>query len=69
MRHWLRTADHQPPTGEPVLVAWNPRHLSRPIGVARLETGYSWYSEGQRMPIPLYWMRLPALPDDLSEVA
>ena len=67
MNWWTLLTDQLPPPGIDVLAAWNPAHITSPIRVAALVPGRGWYSDGQRMPAPLYWVHLPALPEALRE--
>ena len=61
-RHWHKVAEIEPPSGIPLLVCYDPAHLAPAILIAHLHLGHGWAAQGERVPKPLYWMRMPDLP-------
>ena len=66
---WTLLADQPPPPGIPVIVCWNPAHITRPIDIAAFAPGLGWYADGCRVPTPVYWAPTPVLPSEWPETA
>ena len=60
-RLWHSVSQIAPPSDVDLLVCYDPRHLLRPILIARFDRG-CWNSAGAIVPRPLYWMALPDVP-------
>ena len=61
-RLWHKVAEIEPPSGVSLLVCYDPTQLVPAILIAHRHLGYGWSACGERVPTPLYWMPLPALP-------